>query len=58
MAIMKGGTYVEGAPKKSRQGPFGKHTKLSATSRNGAKKGGIVVKVSENLNFHTYLCMV
>ena len=37
MAIMKGGGYVEGAPKKSRQGK-GKHTKLSATSRNGAKK--------------------
>jgi len=37
MAIMKGGGYVEGRPKKSRQGA-GKHTKLSATSRNGAKK--------------------
>ena len=37
MAIMKGGGYVEGTPKKSRQGK-GKHTKLSATSRNGAKK--------------------
>ena len=37
MAIMKGGGYVEGTPKKSRQGQ-GKHTKLSATSRNGAKK--------------------
>ena len=38
MAIMKGGTYIEGSPKKSRQGK-GKHAKLSATSRNGAKKG-------------------
>ena len=37
MAVMKGGGYVEGRPKKSRQGA-GKHTKLSATSRNGAKK--------------------
>ena len=37
MAVMKGGSYIEGAPKKSRQGK-GKHTKLSATSRNGAKK--------------------
>jgi|TARA_B100000900_G_scaffold372961_1_gene353205 hypothetical protein len=37
MAIMKGGGYVEGRPKKSRQGK-GKHTKLSATSRNGEKK--------------------
>ena len=37
MAIMKGGGYVEGRPKKSRQGA-GKHTKLSATSRDGAKK--------------------
>ena len=33
----EGGSYIEGAPKKSRQGK-GKHTKLSATSRNGAKK--------------------
>tara|TARA_B100000085_G_scaffold498_1_gene506 strand:+ start:39 stop:173 length:135 start_codon:yes stop_codon:yes gene_type:complete len=37
MAMLKGGGYVEGRPKKSRQGS-GKHTKLSATSRNGAKK--------------------
>ena len=37
MGIMKGGSYVTGAPKKSRQGK-GKHTQLSATSRNGAKK--------------------
>ena len=37
MAIMKGGGYVEGRPKKSRQGN-GKHSKLSATSRNGEKK--------------------
>ena len=29
--------FVEATPKKSRQGQ-GKHTKLSATSRNGAKK--------------------
>jgi len=53
---MKGGTYIEGAPKKSRQGK-GKHTKyprlLVTVPRNA-----IVVKVSENLNFHTYLCMV
>lgn len=32
-----GGTYVESIPKKSRQG-MGKHSKLSATSRNKAKK--------------------
>ena len=37
MAMLKGGGYVEGRPKKSRQGS-GKHTKLSATSRNSAKK--------------------
>ena len=37
MAAMKGGGYIEGRPKKTRQGQ-GKHTKLSATSRNGAKK--------------------
>ncbi len=30
-------TFVESKPKKSRQGN-GKHTKYSATSRNGAKK--------------------
>ena len=32
-----GGTYVESIPKKSRQGN-GKHSKLSATSRNKARK--------------------
>ena len=37
MAMMKGGTYVKGRPKKSRQGS-GKHTLLSATSRNGRRK--------------------
>ena len=37
MAIMKGDSYIEGRPKKSRQGA-GKHTKLSATSRNKAKR--------------------
>ena len=37
MAAMKGGGYIEGRPKKTRQGQ-GKHTKLSATSRNNAKK--------------------
>ena len=37
MAAMKGGGYIVGKPKKIRQGE-GKHTKLSATSRNGAKK--------------------
>ena len=37
MAMRKGGGYVEGRPKKSRQG-MGQHTKLSATSRNGRKK--------------------
>ena len=37
MAIMKGGGYVQGRPKKTRQGQ-GKHTLLSATSRNKAKK--------------------
>ena len=37
MAAMKGRGHVEGRPKKTRQGQ-GKHTKLSATSRNSAKK--------------------
>lgn len=40
MAIKKGlngNVFVEATPKKSRQG-HGKHTKFSATSRNGAKK--------------------
>lgn len=37
MAIRKGGGYVEGAPKKSRQGT-GKHTKYAASSRNKARK--------------------
>ena len=32
-----GGDYIEAIPKKTRQGR-GKHTKYSATSRNGAKK--------------------
>ena len=34
---LSGDTYVESRPKKSRQGN-GKHSKLSATSRNGEKK--------------------
>ena len=37
MAIRKGGGYVGGAPKKTRQGQ-GSHTKCAATSRNKAKK--------------------
>ena len=37
MAIMKGGGYVVGKPKKTRQGK-GKHTKIAATSRNTAEK--------------------
>ena len=37
MAIRKGHGYVEGAPKKSRQGT-GKNTKYAATSRNKARK--------------------
>ena len=37
MAIRKGHGYVEGIPKKSRQGN-GKNTKYAATSRNKAKK--------------------
>ena len=37
MAIRKGGGYVEGAPKKTRQGR-GPHTKYAASSRNKAKK--------------------
>ncbi len=32
-----GGSYVESIPKKTRQGR-GKHSKYSASSRNGAKK--------------------
>lgn len=32
-----GGDYIEAIPKKTRQGR-GKHTKYSATSRNGGKK--------------------
>ena len=34
---LSGGSFVETIPKKSRQGR-GKHSKYSATSRNGAKK--------------------
>ena len=37
MAMMKGGTYTPGKPKKTRQGKS-KSTLLSATSRNKAKK--------------------
>jgi len=37
MAIRKGGGYVEGSPKKSRQGA-GAHTKYAASSRNKARK--------------------
>ena len=37
MAIMKGGGYIQGKPKKTRQGR-GKHSKYSATSRNSARK--------------------
>lgn len=37
MAVRKGIGYVEGAPKKSRQGA-GKHTKNAASSRNKARK--------------------
>ena len=37
MAMMKGGSYIPGKPKKTRQGS-GKNTLLSATSRNKAKK--------------------
>jgi len=34
---LSGGKTIESTPKKTRQGS-GKHTKLSASSRNGAKK--------------------
>ena len=37
MAMRKGGGYVEGAPKKTRQGS-GKNTKYAASSRNSARK--------------------
>ena len=37
MAMMKGGSYIPGKPKKTRQGS-GKNTLYSATSRNRAKK--------------------
>ena len=37
MAMMKGGNYVPGKPKKTRQGRS-TNTLLSATSRNGKKK--------------------
>ena len=37
MAMRKGGGYVEGRPKKSRQGD-GQHTKYAASSRNKARK--------------------
>ena len=37
MAMRTGGGYVEGAPKKTRQG-MDAHTKYAATSRNKAKK--------------------
>ena len=36
MAIMKGGGYVQGKPKKTRQGS--QNTLYAATSRNKAKK--------------------
>ena len=36
-ASLTGQSFIEAIPKKSRQGN-GKHTKYSATSRNGAKK--------------------
>ena len=37
MSIMKGGGFVVGKPKKSRQGK-GKHTKIAASSRNTSEK--------------------
>jgi len=37
MAMMKGGSYIEGKPKKTRQGSS-QYTKLAASSRNGKKK--------------------
>ena len=37
MAIRKGGGYIEGIPKKTRQGS-GAHTKYAASSRNKARK--------------------
>ena len=37
MAMMKGGSYIPGKPKKTRQGE-GKNTLYSASSRNKAKK--------------------
>ena len=37
MAMRKGGGYIEGAPKKTRQG-CGQHTKYAASSRNAARK--------------------
>ncbi len=36
-ASLSGQSFVEAIPKKTRQG-MGKHSKYSATSRNGAKK--------------------
>ena len=36
-SMMKGGSYIPGKPKKTRQGSS-QHTLLSATSRNKAKK--------------------
>ena len=38
MAMMKGGTYIEGKPKKISSRKLASTLKLSATSRNGAKK--------------------
>lgn len=35
--MMKGGSYIEGKPKMTRQGS-GKNTKYASTSRNNAKK--------------------
>ena len=37
MRFSMGDSLIQGRPKKTRQG-LGKHTKYSATSRNGAKK--------------------
>ena len=37
MAMLKGGSYIEGKPKSTRQGA-GANTKYAATSRNKARK--------------------
>ena len=57
-AMMKGGGYTPGAPKKTRQGRS-QNTLLSATSRNGKKKRyrgqGKQIELHKTLHGSSYL---